>query len=165
MRFLQLFFGSNGFIWAWWNCLCFSILKRVLRFKTANWSTDAFHTKPSKFSFFWECGPPRNAVKGVNMNLREWLTSHSAVLRECSSTTKHASKKFAIKNKVYWRTVDSVVNPMNLWEGLVWNTPKLKIAKNRRSIIAMFKTRSDSHSDASIQAKKTVIKISCDSFF
>jgi hypothetical protein len=80
------------------NCLCFFILKRVLRFYTVILSIDAFHTKPSRR--FYESpriidisikdtlmllknilGEPRNKLSIIlreSMNLREGLTPFTA---------------------------------------------------------------------------------------
>ncbi len=60
----------------------FSVSKRFLQFKTANFSIDAFipnllgdsrlttESAVLQFSFFWGSDPTRNAAKGVNTSRR-----------------------------------------------------------------------------------------------
>ncbi len=101
MKFLGLFFGLYGCIYAWmWTAFGFLILKRVLRFYTDILSIDAFHTKPSqRFVEFsrridnWIkdilmllkniLGEPRNKLSIIledSTNLREVLTPFAAFL-------------------------------------------------------------------------------------
>ncbi len=97
-------------------------------------------------------------------NLREGLTTESAVLQFSFFLGKQSSEK-------YWQLIPSLRqlsnllgDSTNLREGLVLSTPKLKIAaKNRRSFIKIFKLQGCTFRPRRIhKGQNTGLRIWCD---
>ncbi len=123
-------------------CVPYQTFSEIRRISEKDWQLS---TRFSNFSLFWVSGSPRNAAKGV-------------------STSQMIDNQFSGSPRMFFNNISVSIRQLsillgdstNLWEGLVWSAPKLKIvAKNRRSFKQIL-TISGSHSglDASIQAKK-----------
>ncbi len=131
-------------------CVPYQTFSEIRRISEKDWQISP---RFFNFSFFWVSGPPRNATKGVNTSRRFYESP-----RMSDNQFRGSPRMFFNNKSVSLRQLSILLGDSKyLREGLVWSTPKLKIAaKNRRRFIKNFKTTSGSHSglDASIQAKK-----------
>ncbi len=155
MRFLRLFFGLNGFIYAWMRtttgflnfkegssildsyfkywCVPYQTFSEILRISEKDWQLGP---RFSNFSSFWVSGPPRNAAKSVNTSGRFYESP-----RMIDNQFRGSLRMFFNNISVSLKQMSILLgDSTNLREGLVWSTPKLKItAKNRKSFIKMLK--------------------------
>ncbi len=155
MRFLQLFFGLNGFylvlkgyrFWflnfkdvssildsyfKYW-CVSYQTFSEIRRISEEDWQLSP---RFSNFSFFWVSGPPRNVAKGVNTSQR-FVESPRMIDNQFSGSPR----TFFNNLSVSIRQLSILLgDSTNLRECLVWSAPKLKIdPKNGRSFRKILK--------------------------
>ncbi len=112
-------------------CVPYQTFSEIPRISEKDWQLGP---RFSNFSFFWVSGSPRNAAKGVNTS-RRFVESP----RMINNHFRSSPRMFNIS--VSLRQLSILLgDSTNLREGLVWSTPKLKIAaRNRRGFIKMLK--------------------------
>jgi hypothetical protein len=151
MRFLRLFYGYLGLkenryrflnfkecssildIYFKFWCVPYQTFSEILRISEKDWQLCPLF---SNFYFFWVSGPPRNTTKGVNTS-RRFVESP----RMIDNQFRGSPRMFFNNISVSLRQLSILLgDSTNLREGLVWSTPKLKIAtENRRSFIKILK--------------------------